>query len=229
MPMSRGRRRAGVVAVAAVLVACAAGQGHRPAAQARSAPPPDAIGRWTAPFEEGDVLAPGAVEAAVLPDGRVFYFTGTENPDHPAPPPRHGGVRLLDLRSGTPEWTAPREGGAGELFSSDLTTLPDGRLLLTGGPHTASLYDPRTNSVAATAPMTSERWYPHVAIGPDGNPTVFGGVTRLISDTQMGQVRRTETYHADSNSWEENYVGPASENELPLQPRIVLDPNGKSF
>ena len=229
MPMSRGRRRAGVAAVAAVLVACAVGQGHPPAAQARPAPPPDAIGRWTAPFGEGDVLAPGAVEAAVLPDGRVFYFTGTENPDHPAPPPRHGGVRLLDLRSGTPEWTAPREGGAGELFSSDLTTLPDGRLLLAGGPHTASLYDPRTNSVAATAPMISERWYPHAAVGADGDATVFGGVGRLLGDPPPGPVRRTETYHADTGTWQENAAGPASENELPPEPRIVLAPNGKFF
>jgi hypothetical protein len=68
-----------------------------------------------------------------------------------------------------------------------------------------------------------------VAIGPDGNPTVFGGVTRLTVDTQLGQVRRTETYDAATDRWAENYVGPSSENALPLQPRIVLAPNGRFF
>jgi len=220
---------AAVLVAGAVGPAGAAGAGlPGEAAPTRTNAPPDAAGRWTPPFEE-DVAGPGAVEAAVLPDGRVFYFTGTENPDSLAPAPRRGGVRVLDLRSGTPEWSPPREGGARELFSSDLTTLPDGRLLLTGGPHTAFLYDVKTNSVAAAGPMKAERWSPGVAVGADGSATVFGGVGRLLGDSPPGPVRRTETYRPVTDTWEENYSGPASENDLPPEPRIVLAPNGKFF
>jgi hypothetical protein len=228
MPMSRGRRRAWLPAVTAALVAAVAGgPGRSPAAGARPDIPPDAAGRWTPPFAEDDATAPGAVEAAVLPDGRVFFLTGTESPDNLAPPPRQGGERLLDLRSGTPEWTTP--GGDGELFASDLTGLPDGRLLLAGGPHTASVYDPKTRSVAATGPMQDERWYPSLVVGADGNPVVFGGVGRLLGDPPPGAVGHPATYHPDTGTWQENDAGPGSESDLPPEPRLVLAPNGKFF
>jgi len=335
--------RAGVVGFSAALTLGAVA----PGLSAQVVGTPDVVGQWTQPFEEGGaatprcqpandgtaggsgvspesdrvVCKPTAVEAAVLNDGRIFYFNAIESQENSrgptaaslAPSSRNSQVRVLDLRSGTPEWITPKQGrggfsnpnikpghqsyddplGAvgvpgrpgdgfvgsawgrfggpphdptsspddkadndGDLFCADITELPDGRLLMAGGTdwynapsvmdrnngdpadvglleleglRNANLFDPKTNSFHPAAPMKYGRWYPHVAIGPDGNPTVFGGVTRLISDTQMGQVRRTETYHADSNSWEENYVGPASENELPLQPRIVLAPNGKFF
>ena len=210
---------------AALVVGAAAATG---AAGAAGRGLPDAVGQWTPPFAEAPD-APAAAEAAVLPDGRVFYFTGTESPDNPAPPPRRSGLRLLDLRSGTPEWTAPRDGGARDLFSSDVTTLPDGRLLLAGGPRTAVLYDWRTDSVAAAASMKAERWYPALAVGADGDPTAFGGVGPVVGDRPPGPVRRTETYHRDSGAWRENDSGPASESGLPPDPRIVLAPNGQFF
>ncbi|MDQ1506856.1 MAG: hypothetical protein QOD57_4583 [Actinomycetota bacterium] len=144
----------------------------------------------------------------------------------------------------------------GDLFCSDITALPGGTLLLAGGTdwyndpsvmdhndgdpadvgiaeleglRSAVLFDPDSNSFRPAAPMKYGRWYPHAVIGADGNATVFGGVTRLVRDSQLGNVRRSETYHADTNTWTENYVGPASETELPLVPRIVLAPNGKFF
>jgi len=327
------RWRAGVVGVSGVLTLGAVA----PVVSAGVVGTPDVVGQWTQPFEEGTaatprcqpandgsgfvICKPTAVEEAVLGDGRVFYFNGLESQENSrgptltslAPSSRDSQVRVLDLRSGTPEWITPtpdrggnpnpnikpghksyddplgavgvpgrpgdgfvgsawgRLGGPphdptsspddpeandGDLFCSDITALPDGRLLMAGGTdwynaptvmdrnqgdpadvgvleleglRNALLFDPKTNAFTPAAPMKYGRWYPHVAIGPDGNPTVFGGVTRLISDTQFGQVRRTETYHVDTNTWEENYVGPASENELPLQPRILLAPNGKFF
>jgi hypothetical protein len=144
----------------------------------------------------------------------------------------------------------------GDLFCSDITALPNGKLLLAGGTdwynepsvmdrnqgdpadvglveaeglRSASLFDPVSNRFERTAPMKYGRWYPHLVIGPDGDPVVFGGVTQLVGNTQLGNVRRTETYHVATNTWEENYTGPASETELPLVPRIVLAPNGQFF
>ncbi|HEV7864380.1 MAG TPA: galactose oxidase early set domain-containing protein, partial [Acidimicrobiia bacterium] len=327
------RWRAGVVGFSAVLTLGTVASGV--SAQAVGAP--DVVGQWTPPFEEGTaavprcqsandgssfvVCKPTAVETAVLNDGRIFYFNGIESQENSegptatslAPSSRNSQARVLDLRTGTPEWIIPKQGRGGmtnpnikpghkseddplgeagvpgrpgdgwvgsawgqvggpahdptsspddpadndgDLFCADITMLPDGRLLMAGGTdwynqpsvmdrnqgdpadvgvleleglRNALLFDPKSNSFENAAPMKYGRWYPHIAVGPDGNVTVFGGVTQLISDTQSGQVRRTETYHADTNTWEENYVGPASENELPLQPRILLAPNGKFF
>ena len=246
----RGGRRARIVGAAVVMTVTVAA----PGVPALGAGRPEVVGQWTGPFEEGGAATPRcrpaddgtasmvckatAVETAVLGDGRVFYFNGIESQgDSRGPtatwlePEAHDSqARVLDLRSGTPEWIRPGP-ERDDLFCADITALPDGRLLMAGGTdrYNATLFDPKTKTFHQAAPMKHGRWYPHVAIGPDGNATVFGGATPLVGDTRLGHVRRTETYHADTNTWEENNVGPASENELPLQPRIVLAPNGKFF
>jgi hypothetical protein len=77
--------------------------------------------------------------------------------------------------------------------------------------------------------MKYGRWYPTLVELADGKVLVASGVTKLIKDTQGSQVRRTETYDPATDTWTENYVGPASENSLPLVSRLVLTPNGKVF
>jgi len=153
----------------------------------------------------------------------------------------------------SPDDPAPNDG---DMFCADLTALPGGKILIAGGTdwynepsvmdrnqgdpadvgvveiegvRSASLFDAATDSFTPAAPMKYGRWYPMLVVGPDGNATVFGGVTRLVHNTQLGNVRRTETYKADTNTWEENYAGPESETELPLVPRMILAPNGQFF
>lgn len=176
--------------------------------------PADVVGAWTEPFDE-DGPSPAALATAVLGDGRLFYLTGNEG-------------RLLDLRSGTPQFapTTPARLG-NDLAAPALTALADGRILLVG--RTTRLLDPATGSFSPPAPLTYGRRFPQVAMGPDGKPTVFGGAAQPTGDSPLGRVRRTETYHPQRNAWEENYAGPESENALPLEPRIVLTPNGKFF
>ena len=313
--------------------------GMAPGSSAQSAGAPELDGQWTAAFEEGGagvprcqpagpedppgfvVCKPAAVQAAVLPDGRVMYYNGFESEENASatfgsgastsPSSRNSQTRVLDLRSGVPEWTIPvqprggqsnpniKEGhespsdplgmagvpgrpgdgfvgstwgqlglpehnptstpddpakNDGDLFCSDLTLLPDGRVLNVGGTdwynepaimdrnngdpedvgfieleglRNATMFDYRTNSFAGVQPMKFGRWYPHLAMGPEGRPTVFGGVTKLIKSTQMGQVRRTETFDPATDTWTENYVDQRSENALPVQPRMILTPDGK--
>jgi hypothetical protein len=139
-------------------------------------------------------------------------------------------------------------------FCSDIAQLPDGRYLLAGGtdyynePNLADrdegapadigaleleglraswIFDPKDDSHAATAPMKYGRWYPTLVTLPDGKLTVFSGVTKLLKSTQLGQVRRTETFDPATNEWTENYVGDESESPLPLFSRLNLMPNGK--
>ncbi len=126
-------RRLAPVGVAAALLI--------PAAPGASAAGPDGAGvsgRWTAPFEEGGagvprcapaedgsgfiVCKPTAQAAALLPDGRVFYYNGLEsweNARHStftsaAPSSRDSQSRILDLRSGTPQFTIPTPSGGGQ-------------------------------------------------------------------------------------------------------------------
>jgi hypothetical protein len=299
---------------------------------------PDVVGQWTQPFEEGgantprcvpaegdtqgfNVCKPAAQASAVLPDGRVFYYNGIESQENAegpsamslSPSSRDSQARVLDLRSGTPQFIVPaqdrggqtnpniKEGhqsyddpeGAigvpgrpgdgfvgsvagqagvpehdptsspddsqkndGDMFCADLTSLADGRVLVTGGTdwynepavldrdkgdpadvgvieleglRNANLFDPKTNSFSPAGNMKYGRWYPGTVELADGKVFVASGVTQLISDTQGSQVRRSETYDPATNAWTENYAGPSSENSLPLQPRMFLAPNGKVF
>ena len=199
---------------------------------------PDVVGMWTQPFEENGSPTPPAVQTGVLNDGRVLYYHGLESQETAGPlslPPssRDSQARVLDLRSGSPRWARPSI-EPGHMPCADLTALPNGRILIAGGSDVegagrASLFDPATDTFVPAAPMKYGRWYPMLVIGPDGNPTVFGGVTRLVHNTQLGNVRRTETYDAATNTWQENDAGPESENELPLVPRMILAPNGQFF
>jgi len=139
-------------------------------------------------------------------------------------------------------------------FCADIAQLPDGRMLMAGGtdyynePSLADrdegapadvglleleglraswIFDPKTDQHHAMAPMKYGRWYPSLVTMPDGKITVFSGVTKLLKSTQLGQVRRTETFDPATGSWTENYVGPESETALPLFSRLNLMANGK--
>ncbi|MGH9001453.1 MAG: galactose oxidase-like domain-containing protein [Acidimicrobiia bacterium] len=88
-----------------------------------------AVGRWSAPFEEGGasvprcvddgtgftVCKPAAYAAAVLPDGRVYYYNGIEGQQNAgpstvlstSPTARNSQSRILDLTGARPTWQKP--------------------------------------------------------------------------------------------------------------------------
>ena len=148
----------------------------------------------------------------------------------------------------------PAENDA-DMFCADLVQLADGRILIAGGTdfyaqprlpddlpvvggwgvpeleglRNSRLFDPATGKFTKTAPMKYGRWYPSLVTLPSGDVFVASGVTKLVKNTQGGQVRRTETFNLKTLTWTENYTGMASENSLPLYPRLHLMPNGKIF
>ena len=136
-------------------------------------------------------------DAAQMADGRVMIVGGTDYYNEPS---------LMDRDEG-----APADVGILELE----------------GLRAAWVFDPKTDQHHAVAPMKYGRWYPSLVTMPDGKMTAFSGVTKLVKSTQLGQVRRTETFDPDTGSWTENYAGPESETGLPLFSRLTLLPNGK--
>ncbi|MGH9003804.1 MAG: hypothetical protein ACRDYV_11810, partial [Acidimicrobiia bacterium] len=113
-----------------------------PAASAQVVGLPDVVGQWTDPFEEGGAGTPRCVPsdendpegfvvckavaqaAAVLPDGRIVYWNGLEGTENAEPGPlplgklppvsRDSQTRVLDLRSGTPDFTVPAQARGGQ-------------------------------------------------------------------------------------------------------------------
>ncbi|MGH9035189.1 MAG: hypothetical protein ACRD0O_05440, partial [Acidimicrobiia bacterium] len=157
---------------------------------------PDNVGLWGEPFQEsalcpeaqgrdgGDQCKPVAKGAAVLPDGRVVYVDGTESQpeagDEGAATPQDEGAaapqdgsgqsRVLDLRSGAPEFVVPpsaREGAEADPDSgfnqcADLVALADGRILAVGGNASSGLATP----AGAVAAVPDSR-----ALDPEGART----------------------------------------------------------
>jgi galactose oxidase-like protein len=98
---------------------------------------PDVIGMITLPFEEGGVnmprcepdpnaadeviCKPVAQALSVLKDGRIFYYNGIEGHENMkngtgtdlSPEMRNSRARIMDLRSGSPQWVVPTNDDGG--------------------------------------------------------------------------------------------------------------------
>jgi Domain of unknown function (DUF1929) len=187
-------------------------------------------------------------------------------------------TRLLDLGTSPFTWSVPEpfDGGAnpdgqtgeaiipggdseknndGALFCSDLTNLPDGRILATGGTayylepevgntglgvseleglKNSRIYDPKTNTWSQTGSMKYGRWYPTMVEQGNGEVFVASGVTKLLKPVYPDRpldsgrnVVQTETFDPDTGRWREN--GASANRSLPLYPRLHLLPNGHIF
>lgn len=144
----------------------------------------------------------------------------------------------------------------GDLFCSEVVSLPDGRVLFAGGTdwynepslmdknegdpanvglvelegiRNSLVFDPATDAFTPAGHMTYGRWYPTGVVLPDGKVLIASGVTQLITNAQLGNVRRTETFDPATGAWAENYASERSDNSLPLLARLVVAPNGKVF
>lgn len=144
-----------------------------------------------------------------------------------------------------------------DMFCSDLSMLPNGQIIVAGGTDfystgaavpqevpglggmgvseiggikTTQVFDDTTRTWSETDPMEFGRWYPTMTTMPNGDQLVVSGVTRLVADVQLGQVRLGELYDVSEQEWTTlDEAGLASETTLPMFPRVHLGPSGDLF
>ncbi len=156
--------------------------------------------------------------------------------------------------------SAPHDDAAAndaDMFCSDLAMLPDGRIIVAGGSDfyatgggvpedqpgiggmgmseiegikTTQIYDDATGTWGQTDAMDFGRWYPTLTTMSNGDPLAVSGVTRLVFDSQLGQVRLGESYDVSAGEWVTlDDAGLASETSLPMYPRVHMGPSGDLF
>ncbi|HEX2727634.1 MAG TPA: hypothetical protein VHN20_17555, partial [Beijerinckiaceae bacterium] len=97
------------------------------------------------------------------------------------------------------------------------------------GLRNARVFDPRTRSWSQAQHMHYGRWYPSGVRLPDGQVMAFGGVTKLVKNNQLINVKQTETFNPRTGTWTEHDEDLSPTASLPLYPRLHLMPNGKVF
>jgi galactose oxidase len=169
--------------------------------------PPQAIsGEWTAPFSWPVV----AVHLHLLPSGRVLSWG------------RIGQPQVWD-----PETGEFREvPSATMVFCSGHASLPDGRLLVTGGHlddrrglRDANIFDGAAEVWTPVQPMRWARWYPTSTTLADGQILTLGGTDEHGVDVETPEVWTGSRWRSL------NQAG----RILPYYPRTFMAPNGLVF
>lgn len=141
----------------------------------------DGTGAWTV---VGNKINPGTDNygsAAMYDDGKVIFVGGADPPT--------AACEIIDLNAPTPAWT-PTGSMAIQRRQHNVTLLPDGKLLVTGGSFgrgfddstspvfEAEMWDPVTGEWTTLASATRYRGYHSCAtLLPDGRVLVSGGDT----------------------------------------------------
>ena len=174
---------------------------------------PSTVGQWSSvqtwPYR--------AVSAAVLPNGRVFFFDSFTKGDNP---------QIWDPATNT---VTPATKAGFNIFCTGHSFLADGRLFLAGGDITdntglpyASIYNPTTNSWTRLPDMNAGRWYPTTTTLANGDVLVVAGMV----DTTVGTNLLPQVWQSASNTWRNLN---SAQLLLPYYPYMFLAPNGKVF
>lgn len=151
---------------------------------------PARFGHWDVPGYGSGVVG---VHAALVPPGRILFFTfkPPADPRAPSGPQRYGASSVLNLRTGVlerPSYVGPLSEQE-NLFCSGHALLGDGRLLIAGGEREAvgvrdepvralHVYDSRSTlggTLSFAGNMIRPRWYATCATLPDGRLVIVGG------------------------------------------------------
>ncbi|MBW2529308.1 MAG: hypothetical protein JRI23_34345 [Deltaproteobacteria bacterium] len=136
--------------------------------------------------------------ATLLSDGRVLLAGGNNWPVTPTPT-----AEIYDPASGTP-WTPTAGAMVVPRDDHTATSLPSGAVLIAGGYDdagqdlaAAEVFDPSTETFAATASMAEVRWWHRAAALPDGRVLVAGGT----KDSIPGYLKSAELYDPSTGQW----------------------------
>ncbi len=173
-------------------------------------------GSWT---RTGDMHSPRTDYTAILlPNGKVFVDWG--------PPPTaqvsKNVVELYDPASGTWTETDFKRGD-----NETATLLPNGKVLLAGGraqfdvSGSAQLYDPASETVAATGSLVTARAWHTATLLANGKVLVTGGGTGVTITS--GPLTSAELYDPASGTW----TATGSLSAVRYSSTATLLPNGK--
>jgi hypothetical protein len=190
--------------------------------------------RWKVISNLSEVLA---VHAALLPNGKVLYFSGSEHDE------------LADRTStlhATRLWNPATEkveqvGGtpSGDLFCCGHCLLPNGNVLVAGGtaeydktapdPHgavhhftgieLAHIFDWRKNSWRSTGSMRDGRWYPTCVTLPDGRVLAMSGHS---AGGPQHENTTLDFYNPSSEAWTNVSATPSLIETVPSLFRIPI-------
>src|SRR5262245_35932304 len=171
---------------------------------------PSEVGQWSSV----QTLPTEAVHAHMLPTGKVLFWAYSD--DARFWDPATGAITLAQL--------------AGfNTFCAGHSTLPDGRLLVTGG-HIANevglpraaVFDPFTNLWSDVPDMNAGRWYPtNVTLGNGDILTISGSLDTIVGENTLPQV-----WDHVQNQWRDLVSARLAIGNYPF---MHLAPDGRVF
>lgn len=235
---SLGRRLPSLLVIAIAMVSLTHATNLRGSRRAQSTNPYD-VGQWEVSFTAGASMS----HAAVLPNGKVLYWTGATFPttdSHLWNCVLNNGLCDPDVAGNNKE-AIPYS--TVELFCSGHSHLPDGRLFAAGGTSATTFGTPLTTifnlSPSSSSPppatsgptMTNGRWYPTTVTLGNGETVILTGLYCPIPGSPCGTVFNTIPEVANSTGTSLRTLSTAQEpaNELALYPWLYLGSDGRVF
>ncbi|MCA1579195.1 MAG: DUF1929 domain-containing protein [Acidobacteria bacterium] len=212
---------------------------NRPSSHRAQAPNPYDVGQWELSF----TAAASMSHAAVLPNGKVLYWTGNTPPvtdSHLWNCVISNGLCDPDVAGNNKE-AIPYS--TVELFCSGHSHLPDGRLFVAGGISPTIFGTPLTTifnlSPSSSSPppatsgptMTNGRWYPTTVTLGNGETGIVSGIYCPTPGSPCGTVFNTipEVINSAGTSLRTLSTAPEPANELALYPWLYLGSDGRVF
>ena len=208
---------------------------------------PDLHGTWEVLPFNSEVLA---IHAAMLPTGRVLFFSGSGNntarvADHTFGNVADGMYTSVVWDPQAPagqNFTHPptilrRDGRPFDFFCGGDTLLADGRLLSAGGTQNynagndlgqleAAIFDPVSETWAAVPPMQNGRWYPQLLLFPDGHVLTVSGKNETNGDLNP----LFEVFNPGTGQWlQHNPPQSPDFMGLPFYAHLFLMADGRVF
>jgi hypothetical protein len=172
-----------------------------------------------------------AIHAALLPNGKIVYFSGDQHDPGQFANAMFDHARLFDCSTLAVASCTPAP-GISDLFCCGHAFLSDGRLLIAGGTLRfdgflgdlkAWTFDPATASFQSVAQMNQGRWYPTLLTLGSGHVLALSGINDNATNTD--QDRDIEVF--DGYGW--TVQGVLSYGTDSLYPRVHLLPDGRVF